>query len=89
MRKSCEMCGGVIQTDDWYSFIRTKYCACCAKEVQRRQKAEWAKEMRRKTREANKLNRELCAAQEKELELLRSIVQTQRERIRVLEDKEE
>ena len=88
MRKSCEMCGGVIETDDWYAYIRRKYCPRCAKAVQRRQKSDYARELRRKTREANKLTRELCAAQQTELELLRLRVAEQKERIRALESEE-
>lgn len=86
MKKSCEMCGGVIQTDDWYSFIRRKYCPACAAAVQRRQKADYARELRRKTREANKLTRELCRSQQQELDMLRQIVQNQKDRIRTLEE---
>jgi hypothetical protein len=62
-----------------------KYCKRCAADVARRQKAEWARTLRQKTRAQNKLTRELCANQQKEIELLRGVVLQQRERLRDLE----
>lgn len=86
MTKLCAQCGAVINCDDWYAFIRTKYCKCCAKDVRRRQQAEWARELRRKTREQNALTRELCTTQQQEIERLRKLVIRQRERVRDLEE---
>lgn len=86
MTKPCQCCGAVISTDDYYAFIRTKYCRSCAKEVRRRQKADWARELRRKTRECNALTRELCAAQQEEIGRLRALLAEQRERCRALEN---
>ena len=85
MTKSCQRCGAAISTDDWYAFIRTKYCRRCAAEVRRIQKANWIRELRRKTREQNTLTRQLCAAQQEEIERLRELVEVQRDRVRVLE----
>lgn len=85
MTKSCEKCGRTIQTDDWYAYIRRKYCPACAKAIHRQQNAERMRELRKKTREANALTRELCAAQQQELDILRQIVQNQKDRIRALE----
>lgn len=85
MTKHCTRCGTLILTDDWYSFIRTKYCRRCAAEVRREQKAEWMREFRRKNREQNALARQLCAAQQEEIERLRELVAAQRDRVRVLE----
>lgn len=85
MTKPCAQCGAAIETDDYFAFIRTKYCKRCAKDVRRRQQAEWARELRRKTREQNALTRELCAAQQQEIERLRKLVIRQRERVRELE----
>lgn len=85
MTKYCEKCGEPIRTNDWYAYIRKKYCPRCAKEVQRKQKADWAKELRRKTREANRLTKELCKAQQREIEMLRQTLQAQQERIQELE----
>lgn len=79
MRKQCEQCGGVIELDDWYSFIRTKYCDSCRKDVKRRQSADRMRELRKKTRERNKITRELCDEQRKEIELLRMELIRQRE----------
>lgn len=85
MTKYCEKCGGVIQTEDYYSYIRRKYCPKCAADMKRKQNAEWARELRKKRREANALTRELCTAQQQELDILRRIVQNQKDRIRALE----
>lgn len=85
MEKSCEMCGGVIQIDDWYSYIRTKYCPACKKVARRMQERNRLQELRRKRREANALTRELCASQQREIELLRAELIRQRERNAALE----
>ena len=86
MTKYCQQCGDAIETDDYYAFIRTKYCKRCAKTVRRRQQADWARELRRKTREQNALTRQLCAAQQQEIDRLRELVIRQRERVRELEE---
>lgn len=85
MNKRCEMCGCDIQTADYYSQIRRKYCERCAADVHRRQKADWARELRRKTREKNALTRELCKNQAEEIKALRAVVIRQREQLRRLE----
>ena len=86
MRKYCQLCGDAIETDDYYAFIRTKYCKKCAKIVRRRQQADWARELRRRIREQNALTRQLCAAQQQEIDRLRELVIRQRERVRELEE---
>lgn len=85
MTKQCTRCGVSITTDDWYSFIRTKYCRRCAADVRREQKAAWMREFRRKNREKNALTRQLCVSQQEEIERLRELVAVQRDRVRVLE----
>jgi hypothetical protein len=52
--------------------------------VHREQKANYAKELRRKTRERNALTRQLCKEQQQELETLRQLLAAQRDRNRVL-----
>lgn len=84
--KRCEMCGADISSPDFYSQIRRKYCETCAADVHRRQKADWARELRRKTRERNALTRELCKTQAEEIEALRAVVLRQREQLRSLEE---
>lgn len=86
MTKHCTRCGTLILTDDWYSFIRTKYCRRCAAEVRREQKAEWMREFRRKNREKNALARQLCVSQQEEIDRLRQLLAAQRERVRQLEN---
>lgn len=86
MMKKCQECGGLIETDDWYEYIRRKYCRRCAEAVHRRQKAAYMAELRRKTREQHKVVQELCTAQQRELDLLRDLIQQQRENIRELEE---
>lgn len=85
MTKRCTICGASISTDDWYSFIRTKYCCRCAYDVRRSQKSAWMREFRQKNREQNSLTRELCSAQQDEIERLRELVAIQRDRVRNLE----
>lgn len=87
MTKLCTVCGGVIESDDWYSFIRTKYCNSCKKSIRRMKEAERMRALREKRRKENKLTRELCTAQQKELELLRAELIRQRERVAALEHK--
>jgi CRISPR/Cas system-associated protein Cas10 (large subunit of type III CRISPR-Cas system) len=84
MQKRCEQCGCTIELDDWYSFIRTKYCDACRKDVKRRQAADRMRELRRKTSERNELTRELCKLQAEENARLRELVQMQREQLREL-----
>lgn len=89
MTKRCEVCESIIETDDWYSFIRVKYCRSCAQEMRRLQNAERMRELRRKTREANALTRQLCKEQQREIDLLRAELIRQRERVARLEGKHE
>lgn len=86
MTKQCTRCGVPISTDDWYSFIRTKYCRRCAAEVRREQQAAWMREFRRKNREKNALTRQLCISQQEELDRLRHLLAVQRDRVRQLEN---
>lgn len=86
MTKQCAVCGGNIQTDDWYAFIRKKYCDSCAKEMRRIKEAERLRELRRKRREENALTRELCKSQQEEIELLRAELIRQRERVAALRE---
>lgn len=85
MVKRCVQCGRVMQIDDWYSYIRRKYCPSCAADVKRRQNANRMCELRRVTREQNAAVRELCAAQQDELRRLREIVAEQRARLSELD----
>lgn len=61
-----------------------KYCPSCAADVHREQKANYAKELRRKTRERNDLTRQLCKEQQQELDTLRQLLAAQRDRNRLL-----
>lgn len=86
MQKRCQRCGRIISTDDWYAYIRRKYCETCAADVHREQKANWIRELRRKTREENGIRRQLCEAQQEEIDRLRELLVIQRERNRALAD---
>lgn len=88
MTKKCTRCGASICTDDWYSFIRTKYCRRCAADVRREQKAAWMREFRRKNREKNDLTRRLCISQQEEIDRLRQLLAIQRDRVRQLEQEQ-
>lgn len=84
MTKRCQRCGRSISTDDWYSYISRKYCKQCAADVHREQKAKWIRELRRKTREQNDVRKQLCTAQQEEIDRLRNMLAIQRERNRAL-----
>jgi late competence protein required for DNA uptake (superfamily II DNA/RNA helicase) len=85
VQKRCQRCGRMIYTDDWYSYIRLKYCRSCAADAKREQNAARMKELRRRTRESNALTRKLCDEQRKEIELLRMELIRQREINKMLE----
>lgn len=85
MEKMCAMCGRKMEIVDYYAYISTKYCKRCAAESKRISNANWAREFRRKRREENKLIRELCKEQSKEIEALKALVIRQRQEIRELE----
>lgn len=87
MTKRCQRCGRSISTDDWYAYISMKYCKPCAADVHREQKANWIRELRRKTREQNSLTKKLCTAQQEEIERLRDLLFIQKERNRALAEK--
>ena len=84
MVKLCKVCGGVIEADDWYSYIRMKYCPECAKTMRRIQEAERLRKLREEKRREHALLRELCASQQAEIELLRAELLRQRERTAAL-----
>lgn len=86
--KYCQQCGAMIaqeQTCDYYRYIRLKYCPQCAADVRRRQIANSMRKARAAARERRELEREQMQLTTKENELLRQIVQRQREQIRMLE----
>lgn len=85
MDKPCEICGRIISVDDWYAFIKTKYCKKCAAAEKRRRNAERMRELRKKTREENAIARQLCKQQQAQIDKLLDVVQQQRERLRELE----
>ena len=84
MTKQCAVCGAAISSDDWYAFIRMKYCEHCRQEIRRIQKAEQLRELRRKRKEINAATRELCKSQQEAIELLRAELIRSRERIAAL-----
>lgn len=81
MVKRCQRCGCEMHIDDWYSYIRRKYCKRCAADVHRMQNANRMAELRRITRQQNAEVRKLCAAQQEELDRLRELVIRQREQL--------
>ena len=86
MDKRCQECGRGLVIDDWYSYIRTKYCPACAAAVKRRQNAERMRQLRRITRQKNSAVRELCTVQAAELAALRDLIQQQRAEIDALKN---
>lgn len=86
MVKRCQRCGCEMRIDDWYAYIRRKYCKRCAADVHRMQNANRMHELRRITREQNLEVRKLCAAQQEELDRLRELVLKQREQLAKYDD---
>lgn len=74
-----------MKIDDWYSYIRRKYCPACAAAVKRMQNANRMHKLREITRQQHKEVRTLCAAQQAELDRLREIVAKQRDRLAELD----
>lgn len=61
--KKCEKCGEVIPreiTDNWYAYIRVKYCKKCAKQVNIEKTTERIKAARQRAKENRKLQKELA-----------------------------
>ena len=56
--KSCAMCGKEMHIENYFAAVPRKYCERCANEVKREKTAECLRELRRKTREENKIIRE-------------------------------
>lgn len=79
MKKSCSMCGRVLNIEDWYAFIRTKYCDSCAKEMRRIQNANRMREFRRLAKEKARMHETLCKVQREEIERLRAEIISLRE----------
>lgn len=82
--KRCARCGTVIsriESADYYSHIRIKYCKACAPEANRLNAAERSKRIRAQTRANNKLARELNDRLRQENELLKRQLEEARERI--------
>lgn len=72
--KLCCRCGAVISdinTADYYSHIRIKYCDTCREQVKREQAAMRVKALRQRRRARNKLLDERLLLLEEENRLLR------------------
>lgn len=72
--KCCSRCGTVISdinTADYYSHIRIKYCDACREQVKREQSAMRVKALRQRRRQKNKLLDERLLLLEEENRLLR------------------
>ena len=72
--KRCEKCGVVISdvdTADWYSHIRIKYCDKCREKMNQKNTAERAKSYRKRKQEEHAELLSRCKALETENELLR------------------
>lgn len=89
-RKFCQKCCKLISdinSADYYSHIKIKYCKECAVKVDREKAAERMKEVRKKTRENNRLRRQLNDKLIQENELLKRQLEQARERIEDLSGK--
>lgn len=86
--KYCQRCGALIaqeQNCDYYAYIRLKYCRPCAADVRRLQIAGYMRKARAEARERRELERQRQQLTSQENELLRQLVQRQREQIRMLQ----
>lgn len=79
LKKQCVRCGKGMEIEDWYAFIRTKYCPVCAEDVKREQAKFRMREVRRLSREKHALEHELCKRQRDEIERLRAEIVRLRE----------
>lgn len=79
MKKQCVICGKVMDIEDWYAFIGTKYCRECAANVKREQDKIRMREVRRLAKEKHALEHELCKRQRDEIERLRAEIVRLRE----------
>lgn len=87
-KKYCEKCWKLISdinTADYFSHIRIKYCKECAKETDRELAAGRMRAVRRKARENNKLARELNNKLLQENEMLKRQLEQVRERLEELQ----
>lgn len=83
-KKYCEKCWKLISdinTADYFSHIRIKYCPECAKAIHNEQKALRMKSVRRMTRENHKLTKQLNNRLMQENELLKRQLEAKREEI--------
>lgn len=75
--KYCQQCGRVIAREidcDYFRYIRLKWCASCAADVRRRQKADYMCRLRAQRREAHRLAEEQNQLLKIENELLRDAI---------------
>lgn len=79
--KYCKECGKRLELLDWYSYISTKYCPACAKEVRRRNNANHMRELRAKASERRKLEKQRLNAVNDENAILRQIVAEQKRQL--------
>lgn len=72
MRKQCGICGKTLDIEDWYAFIRRKYCPACAAEMKRMQSRDRMRRVRQLAAEKRMMQDTLCKAQREEIERLRA-----------------
>lgn len=77
--KNCIQCGAVIPDGS------KRLCAECARRRALASKSEWAKKFRAEQRKKNAETRQRCKDQQTEIEQLRKLVTSQRERLKALE----
>lgn len=81
-KKYCVQCGtylGDYMTDDFYRFIRLKYCPECKTEILRKQKSKCERERRKKQRLERQEEKTQLELLKEENELLRLRIQKLRE----------
>lgn len=78
----CNECGkylGNYMIDDFYKFIRLKYCPVCRQKVDRIRKKKWIESRRKKERAKKKRQKELEETYVSELETKVQLTQTENE----------
>ena len=72
--KMCERCGTMMNINDWYAYISTKYCKNCRADRDRERKAAWAKKSRAQLREERSILKDLNSEQQIMIDNLREEV---------------
>ena len=83
--KQCIRCGTIMEIDNYFAAVATKYCHDCAARVKADQIAGYMRDRRRKARERRELERQQNKLLTDENELLRRQVRDLQYRVEALD----